>query len=263
MGMGKKKVLSEFEKLLYEAINEREKRDPVKSISLFENVYEVAEMQNAVDQKLTVLNHLGLAFFHAAKSYETTDLSKLSEYMGSSYATFKNALDTAKYVESGLDLKDLEAVALRNLGRPEFAPFIPGGLKGCAVSALQALVLAKQCKRKDLVWFTHGVITARVALAKYKIEAVTTNDNKKLVRQEAWQWFWLTGGQPKLNRQVWLLGLLKDAAIIYPNLVTRKRLMKMFDFAQKNGLARRAEQIHKIILELYPPKPDVPVGQTA
>jgi len=241
-----------FEKLLKEAIEEREKRAPVKSIGLFKNVYEQAKN---IDQKLMVLNHLGLAFFHTAWSYEKSDLSKFEEYMICSHGTFNVAYEKASSIADGLDHRDQEAIALRNLSRPEFAAYETDGLHTCALFALKACMLAKECMLKDQVWFTHGRITVLIELAKSRGEEISTKEIKRLVRREAAQWFWLTGGEPKLNRQVWLLGLLEDVAKVYPNLVTYKRLMKMWYYAKKNGLERRAEQLSKFILELYPQQP--------
>lgn len=239
----------ELEMLLNEAILEREKGDPEKSIGLFQNL--IFKLPQSHDI-LRVLNHQGLAYYHAAAKFKEQSQTKYSKYLKNSFDTFKNVADMTICGDTNKKCKGEKAVALRNLGRPEFSIFIPRGLEGSVNIAYKALQKAKKCNRKDLIWFTHGLLNARAALAKSKKEKFATGKNREIVWNEAWQLLWIARKEPKLNKQVWLLGLLKDVSMVYPKLVTKKGLTRMLEFAQKNKLERRAEQIQKAILELYP-----------
>jgi hypothetical protein len=217
----------EFKRRLNEAIRERETGFVPASVLCFKEILEIPEL-TPMEQLLTH-NHLGLAYYHLGPDH------------------YKKAIDTFCYViqasKSDARYLGVKAEALRNLSRPEFGGYGEVTLAHCVIYSERARQIANSIKRKDLVWFTHGVITVRIA------DELVDGYTRRLFREEVWEWLTLARGEGKLERQVWLLGIMKDFVCLYPAALSVPLLKTAKWWAHRNKLALREEQITKVLNE--------------
>lgn len=210
-----------YEDYLEQGIKERETGDLDKAIELLKEAVKSAEPGK---QKACARNHLGLAYFHRG-AYEIARVEWIA----------------AHNISKVFDVPSEEAVSLRNLSRHQLYNN-NGDLEGALECSLKALEMAKSQKRIDLIWFIHGIFSAKHALEIKK-------GQRKLVRQEARALIKVWRKVPKLERDIWASGLVMDIAIVTGK-VSLFFLKIALNIVTKKGLERRKEQIEKLIDEI-------------
>ena len=229
------KYKADWDDLLEEGINLREKGDPRdlnESVHLLVDAYKIAPK---LEDKLDVLNHLGLTYIH------------LKDY--------QKAIDTWNkvLVESNVQSPPLlksKAVALRNLSRKQFCES-ESDFETALAKACEARNLAVKLEMPNLVWFTHGLFSAKQALMKFQKRADTEvlEELKDIARTEKNELKKVWKETSKMQRNVWLGGLLMDYAVVYKKV--SKPLLKVARFFVKlQNLKRREEQIDKLLEEM-------------
>lgn len=218
-----------WEDLLGKAIVEREKGSVEASVRMF---YKILESVKSSDSRMLVLNHLGLAYFHLGKYKEAKD--KWSTVLAI-ISGVKNPTNMAAHEK---------AAAYRNLSRKELY-ITKEGLRQALRYAEVARSIAASIKSTDLVWFTHGLIGAHLALKENhnKIEA------EKLLKSEARELSSALTRVSLMQSAVWFEGLVMDYAIIH-NKVSKPMLKMGKVISSKISLKRREEQIDKLLKEL-------------
>jgi tetratricopeptide (TPR) repeat protein len=217
------------DRLLWEAIEEREKGIVVRSIVQFR--YLVTKAPDA-HRLANVLNHLGLAYFHAKNYIEAVN-------------TFTEAYIIAKRCK---DLK-IKTAAMRNLSAPELAVLfsekwrlLNTGLEASYRFATEARVIAKERAYPDCSWYTHRVLNLMLISNRG-----TKEDHKKLLWQELSEYIKsLTRKVSATEHFVWLGGLMKDFADIY-SLSTKENLKKARAVMKWLKLMRRVDQIDALL----------------
>lgn len=219
----------DWDELLEIGIREREQGSVKKAIQLLSEALTLCQIQ---EKRMEIRNHLGLAYFHH-RDYEN--------------ATGQwNEVLAVSNVQSNPFL-NAKAAALRNLSRKELCE-TEKDYKEAVSKANEAREMAKELKRPDLPWFTHGLFSANYAYMKI-LKNVDMGVLKKLVgsEKEELKKVWKTA--PKLERNVWLGALLMDYAVVYDKV--SKPLLKIARFFSRAvKLRRREEQITKLINEI-------------
>jgi hypothetical protein len=137
-----------FKTAFNRAKEEREKGCPLLAIVLFRAILRTPGL--SFEDMLETQNALGLTYFHAG-----------SKYYGEAVKTFELVDTLSRGKGDGYD--GYRAVAFRNLARPQFIGY--GDIKDihdCDVNIYNARQIAKEHRRKDLVWFTHGMVSLRI-----------------------------------------------------------------------------------------------------
>jgi len=225
---GSDRFQEKFQKLLEAAIDERESGDALKSIELFLKILLLQGLK--LEDRLLVRNHLGLAYFHAGEKHYADAVS-----------TFAHVDDITRGAGSYFGYR---AVALRNLARPQFIGY---GISNTGESdeyISDARKIAKRLARKDLVWFTHGMVSLRI------YEGYIDSDTRKLFWEEVKEWFTLAQKENRRDKLVWLLGIFADFVRLYLAGLSVPALKMAKWFAHKNNLVRREEQIQKALNEV-------------
>jgi tetratricopeptide (TPR) repeat protein len=218
-----------WEDLAHRGIREREQGSVKTAVKLLNDALEIAPEQ---EDRMFILNHLGLAYFHDGDYTSAVDKW--------------NKVLTVSNVQ-GDPFLNAKAVALRNLSRKELCE-TEKDYKEAVSKANEAREMAKELKRPDLPWFTHGLFSANYAYMKI-LKNVDMGVLKKLVgsEKEELKKVWKTA--PKLERNVWLGALLMDYAVVYDKV--SKPLLKIARFFSRAvKLRRREEQITKLINEI-------------
>lgn len=215
--------------LLNKGIREREHRSVKTAIKLFNNALEIAPNQ---EDRMFILNHLGLAYFHDRDYASAVDKwNKVLSVSNVQSNPFLNA----------------KATALRNLSRKELCE-TEKDFEEAVCKANEARKMAKELNRPDLAWFTHGLFSAKLALMKSQ----KRNDElvlKELVKREKNDLFKFWKKASILELGVWLSGLLMDYAVVYKKV--SKPLLKMAKFFVRIlTFKRREEQIDRLLNEL-------------
>lgn len=211
-------VMNDFKQQLTDARNERETGDPNKALEMFLQL-DRAQMES--NQLFDYLGELGLTYWHLKKFEEARN-------------TFEEAQKHALTSEN----KSHEAVALRQLSRPEFNESNPSLAVEYATKARQ---LAYDSNRQDLAWFDHGLVTALI-FAKQAEDEI-----RKWFEIEAEDLYKISHStKDEIAKWVWASGLLMDRARIF-NTIGDLYLALMI--AEQFHLARRREQIEKMIEE--------------
>ena len=210
-----------YDELLDLGIREREKGDVNKAIKCFKKILSLYVVQSP-SRKVEIKNHLGLAYYHK-KSYE-----KAKETWEEAR---KLAVETNNI--SGL------ATALRNLSRKEL--YLSGSdLVKALGYAEEAVGMAESLNRNDLVWFLHGLFSATEVLGE-------KDKLKPILKREIRALFKVWSKIPKLERNVWLDGVLMDYVIVH-NKIGKPLLYLARYLARKQGLKRREEQINNLLV---------------
>lgn len=220
--------------LLSKGILERETGDLVNAGALFKEALEILRiLPDSSDTrllKLKVNNHFGLNYFHQGN-----------------YDEAKEIWEKCKFLADIWHFPTEKAVALRQLSRKEYCQNLKD-FETAVDMAEMARFEAANYERPDLVWFTHGLFSAKHAHMKSQkredyevLEEILKIEKNDLIK--VWR---IT---PKLQRNVWLGGLLMDYAIVYnkvsiPILKTARFLVKLIN------LKRREEQITKRIEDI-------------
>jgi len=216
----------DVDKLLEIAIEARERGDLQGALILFENCKKFAKDDQ---QYRDIQNHIGLTYFHDTK-YKIA---------------FIAWVEAEKESVENCDLHN-EAVALRNLSRKELYP--KEELSIARNYAEKALEIAKNLDRKDIVWFIHGlfdVINASEDIPEKdkKAKLVDLYNKEKKALFSVWK------VSSKLEREVWLTGLLKDFSVIHNGVP--KPVLKIGILVTKIlKLKRREEQLERMITEI-------------
>jgi len=226
---------ADWKDLLEHGIYLREKGDPgdlKKSVDVFIQAYGIAPR---LEDKMDILNHLGLAYFH------------LKDYPNAINAW--NKVLVVSNVQSPPLLKS-KAVALRNLSRKQFCES-ENDFKTALEKACEARDLAVKLEMPNLVWFTHGLFSAKQALMKFqkRADAEVLEELKETARTEKNELKKVWKETSKMQRNVWLGGLLMDYAVVY-NKVSKPLLKVARFFAKLQNLKRREEQIDELLKEI-------------
>ncbi|NMB91981.1 tetratricopeptide repeat protein [candidate division WWE3 bacterium] len=208
-----------YEELLKLGIEEREKGSVKQSIKCFEKTLLFAERDNK--KIVEVLSHLGLSYYHNGNQEKAKKTWQKA---------YKIAVKAKDY--------NGQAVALRNLSRKQL--YLNGsGLVQALSCAEEAVSIAENLGRKDLPWFLHGLFSATEVLGeKDKLKFILRREIKALIK--VWN------KTPKLERNVWLDGLLMDYVSIHDKI--GKPLLYLARYlARLQGLKRREEQINNLL----------------
>lgn len=210
--------MNDYKKQITDARNERETGDPNKALGMFLQI-DPGSLESS--QLFDYLGELGLTYWHLKRFDEAK-------------ATFEGAKGCAE--QSG-DSSHL-AVAFRQLSRPEFNQKDPS----VAVEyAKRAQKLAQQAGRQDVAWFDHGVITALL------FSQGSQEEIREWFETEARDLYEVSRhSKDDIAKWVWASGLLMDRAQTF-NTISDLYLALMI--AEQFGLARRKEQIEKLIQE--------------
>lgn len=212
-----------FKDILAQGILEREKGSVEKSVLLFKEAISLApSTEDAIGAKL----HLGLALFHKGKLSEAKDI-------------FTSCIVEAEKINNISKL----AEAQRHLSRKEF--YKGSGSKNLQIAldyATDAYSNAKFVGRKDLVWFTHGLIDAYTEANGVKNKSYL----RKIFLREVKEFFITARKEGSLERSVWLYGLMIDFIRSYAVLSLLILKIALY-FAKKQGLTVRVKQIEKLI----------------
>ncbi len=217
----RREKMDEVNAILQQAVEARETGSVSQAIQLFK---EATKIEKDPNKRVDICNHLGLAYWH------NNDPKKAKE-------TWKKALVISN-VSRNLSGK---AVALRNLSRKNLWTTNEELVKAL-FNATEAFLIAKRLDRGDVVWFIHGVFSAYQALdQRYLLKSTVRLERKELSR--VW---WKT---PKIQRRVWLSGLLMDYVVAYGK--TTKFLLRISKFVVRIfKLKRREEQINKLLTSM-------------
>ena len=211
--------------LLKEAIEERERGNLIESLALLRTCERFAKDD---EQRRNVQNHIGLAYFHAG-AYETASVI----WVGVRKDSDKN------------DDPYNKAVALRNLSRKEF--YSKGELPIARTCAEEALEIAQRTGQRDIVWFIHGLFDVTNAS-----ENISKKDKKEklleLYKQEKKALFSAWKFASRIEKEVWLTGLLKDF-LVARNYISKPILKIGILVTKFLKLKRREEQLEKLIVE--------------
>jgi tetratricopeptide (TPR) repeat protein len=210
--------MNDFKQRITDARNEREMGDQNKALEMF---LQLDKAQMEPNQLFDYLGELGLTYWHL-KRFEVA----------------KDTFQEARKLTETSGNKSHEAVTLRQLSRPEFNESDPSVAVEYATKARQ---IALDSNRQDLAWFDHGVVTALIFAKSpeteirkwYEIEAEDLYKVSRSSKDEIAKW-------------VWASGLLMDRAQVF-NTIGDLYLALMI--AEQFGLARRKEQIEKMIEE--------------
>lgn len=208
--------MNNYKQQIKNARDERETGDANKALEMFLQI-DKAHIES--NQLFDYLGELGLTYWHLKKY----DLAK---------ATFEEAQIHAQKTDN----KSYQAVALRQLSRPEFNEANPDYAVYCAQ---QAQKIALEEKRQDIAWFDHGVVTALI------FKKAPKDEIKKWFEIEAEDLYNLSRNtKDEIAKWVWTSGLLIDRAQVF-NSVADLYLALMI--AEKFNLVRRKEHIEKLI----------------
>jgi hypothetical protein len=182
---------------------------------------------NSRKDVVEILNHLGLTFFHQGE----IDKAK-SQWI--------KAANLSRIYR----LPEMRAVSLRNLSRKELWE-TDNEFRIAYDASKEALRLARKSNRKDMPWFIHGHFSIANSVEK---DPGKKSVLKEIVKEEQKQLKKVWKDTPKLERRVWLTGLIMDWAIYY-NSISKPILEIGLFIAKMLNLKRREEQIKKLISE--------------
>lgn len=214
---------SDVDGLLKKAIEERERGNLKESLALLKTCEKLSKDDK---QRRDIQNHIGLTHFHAGE-YKTA------------YVVWTGVKKSSKEND---DLYN-EAVALRNLSRKEFHS--EENLPIARTYAEKALEIARETDQRDIVWFIHGLFDVTNAS-----ENISKKDKKEklleLYKQEKKALFSVWKIASRIEREVWLTGLLKDFLVVH-NYISKPILRIGILVTKVLKLKRREEQLKILI----------------
>lgn len=225
----------DWQDLMREGIKLREtgdREDLNKSVEILIKSANIAEAESGKADIMTVLNQLGLTYFHIGDYTTAVDIW--------------NMVYNVSKVQTPQLLRQM-AESLRHRSRKELCND-EKSFESAANNASSALSMVIDLGSSDIVWFRHGVFSADLAYMKSR-KYIVKDYLKELVDSEREDLMKVWKTAPKLERNVWLGGLLMDYAVVY-NKVS-KPLLKIARLLFKIlNLRRREEQITKLINEI-------------
>lgn len=229
------KCQPDWQDLMEEGVYLREtgnREDLKKSIAILLNAAEAAESEATKSDKMKVLNHLGLAYFHRGDYTNAVD-------------TWKLVYTTSKVQKP--PLLDRMAESLRHRSRKELCE-TEKDFEDAVGKANEAREIAVNLSRSDLPWFTHGLFSAKLAHMKSQ-KRYDELVLKELVKIEKNELVKVWKKVSKLERRVWLGGFLMDYAVVY-NKVSKPLLKVARLLSSFLKLRRREEQIGRLLNNL-------------
>lgn len=217
---------SDVDGLLKKAIEERERGNLKESLALLKTCEKLSKDDK---QRRDIQNHIGLTHFHAGE-YKTA------------YVVWTGVKKSSREND---DLYN-EAVSLRNLSRKELHS--EENLPIARTYAEKALEIARETDQRDIVWFIHGLFDVTNAS-----ENISKKDKKEklleLYKQEKKALFSVWKIASRIEREVWLTGLLKDFLVVH-NYISKPILRIGILVTKVLKLKRREEQLKKLIVEI-------------
>lgn len=227
--MGTKTPQMYWEILLNDAIVAREQGSVKTAITLLNVTLEIAPEQ---EDRLLILNHLGLSYFHDGDYISAVD-------------RWNKVLIVSNV--QGDQFLNAKATALRHLSRKELCE-TEKDFEEAVRTANEARDMAVKLNRHDLAWFTHGLFSAKLAHMKSQ-KRQDAPALKELVKMEKDELFKFWKKATKIEQGVWMGALLMDYAVVYDKV--SKPLLKIARFLSRVlTLRRREEQIDKFLSEL-------------